>query len=217
MQFCTVTPVIESVPPATPYTETTHPQPSITSPQRLPNPMPTFTITAPPNQGPRAFFRASSIFQPSTGTYVPFPEILTPTTPVSQQPMPVPLSTTTNSRLVTPATVLYTSAGNTFSVQSVPQQTETIFYALNQPSTPIPQYIIGKDTSNGLNTAFVFEPGYIDPQPRRSFIPSTYTVASLKRQLNKLEAENNRLRRENQEKYVELEEVTWNVQRQMED
>ncbi len=119
--------------------------------------------------------------------------------------------------LITPATVLYMSTvnNNTFLQHPTAQQNETTLYGVNQP--PTPQYTATENVSNEFNTAFIFEPGYVEPNPTRSFIPSTNTVASLKRQLNKLEAENNRLRRENKEKYAELEQATRNMQHQTED
>ncbi len=70
LQFRLIMPVVESVQPRTPGPGVNRPQSIVSLPSRLPNPMPTFTISAPPNQGHRAFFRALNIFQPSSGIYI---------------------------------------------------------------------------------------------------------------------------------------------------
>ncbi len=199
LEFRSIMPVIEQVQPRTPAPNVDRIQPGTPIQTRLPNPMPTFALSPPPNQGPRAFFRASNIFQPSIGTYIPFPELLTP------------ITTTTAPFLVTPATLLYTSAG------TAAQTRDAAIFAVTNPGTT-------EDTSGihgePFNTAFLNEsrgPTYSVPTAPRTYIPSVNTIASLKRQLNKLEAENNRLRRENQEKYAELEETAKNSYRQAEE
>ncbi len=56
MQFRPVTLVIETLQLMSTEERSARPNPVINSPLCLPHPMPTFTINAPPNQGPRAFF-----------------------------------------------------------------------------------------------------------------------------------------------------------------
>ncbi len=199
LEFRPITPVIEQVQPRMAAPNVDRIQPSTPIQTHLPNPMPTFTLSPPTSQGPRAFFRASYIFQPSLGTYIPFPELLTP------------ITTTTAPFLVTPATLLYTSAG------MAAQSGDAAIYAVTNPGTT--------ENTSGMhgepfNTAFMNKsqvPTYSVTTAPRTFIPSANTVASLKWQLNKLEAENNRLRRENQEKYAELEETAKNLYRHVEE
>ncbi len=216
-EFRPLTPVTVQVRQETPPPVVNRPQPvRVEASARLPNPMPTFSIPAPTNQGPRAFFRSSGIFQPSSGTYVPFPELLTPVSPPLQQSgsyVPPP----TTPVLVTPATVLYTSAAQVPPYDTRVQPTETEFVAIQNPETSTSTYV---PSNQNLNTAFLGETGippFTAPESFRAYIPSTNTVASLKRQLNKLEAENNRLRKENAEKYAELEKATKNTYRQTEE
>ncbi len=216
-EFRPLTPVTVQVQQDPPPPVVNRPQPvRVEASARLPNPMPTFSIPAPTNQGPRAFFRSSGIFQPSSGTYVPFPELLTPVSPPLQQSAShVP--PTTNPVLVTPATVLYTSAAQVppYDTRMQPTDTEFVPIPIPEPSTSavIPP-------NENLNTAFLGEtctPPFTATEPFRTYIPSTNTVACLKRQLNKLEAENSRLRKENEQKYAELERAAQNTYRQTEE
>ncbi len=212
--------------PATPVTVEVHheaPSPTVNIPRptpsastRIPIPMPTFSLTSPTMQGPRAFFRNSGIFQPLAGTYVPFPELLSanpPTTQTSAEYAPPPPTPT----LVTPATVLYTSAAAEPQPTGYNQRSDATFVAVSQHEPSTSEYVPYQEH---LNTAFVADehvPPFVHSEPFRTFIPSTNTVASLKRQLNKLEAENNRLRKENEHKYAELEKAAARAYQQTEE
>ncbi len=118
---------------------------------------------------------------------------------------------------MTPATVLYTSAGNATHQGNRTQPPETEFFTISNPDPPTSTYV---PSNQEFNTAFIGEkgiPAFTATEPFRTFIPSMNTVVSLKRQLNKLEAENNRLRKENEQKYAELEKATRNTNRQTEE
>ncbi len=214
--FRLVTPVTVQVHHETPSPTVNRPRATPSASTRLPIPMPTFSLTSPTTQGPRAFFRNSGIFQPSAGTYVPFPELLSansPPTQTSAQYVPPP----TTPILMTPATVLYTSAAAGPQANNYSQQSDATFVAVSHQEPSTSDYV---PFQQEMNTAFVADqqvPPFAPSEPFRTFIPSTNTVASLKRQLNKLEAENNRLRKENEHKYAELEKAAARAYQQTEE
>ncbi len=150
-EFCPVTRVTVQVQQPTPVPTISNPQPTVTASMRLPNPMLTFTFTSPTNQGPRAFFRTSNIFQPSAGTYVPFPELLTPTPPPNQEQVTY-IAPSTTPVLLTPAMVLYTLAGNTAQSTYVTQPNETVFFAVSNQTPSTSNHV---QPNHKLNTTFV--------------------------------------------------------------
>ncbi len=215
-QFRPIMPVIEQVRPLTPTPAEVQRQAGFQTAPRLHNPMPTFTFASPTGQGPRAFIRSPNVFQPSTRAYIPLSEFVTPTT---QSSTVVTLPSTTPV-LMTPATILYTTTATEAQAVYDTRTNEAIFIPVSTPtpthinSTYVPDTVQYQpyDTAVGEN-----QPTYTIPETSRTFIPSTNTVASLKWQLNKLEAENSRLRKLNEEKNAELQRVTQTTHQQTEE
>ncbi len=227
--FQPISPVVQTAPPTPQRTPTRQQVPQyIFSPQRLmPHPMPAFQIVSPYTgltQTPRAFLRSTTpcrvtdqhgynTLNPPRSEAVP---ILAPT--IDQGGVPRP-DVTITPPILTPYMGVHTTSeqGITqtyvhlppiLTEQPIPIQTEG--QAMTRPqqqNLPHTSNIVAEPTHPQIREQLVTQTQPQYQSPFRAFIPSINTVSSLKRQLNKLEAENYRLRMENDKKYEELQQM----------
>ncbi len=224
--FQPISPVIQTAPPTPQPIDTRQQVPKyILSPQPyLPNPMPAFQVISPYtglSQTPRAFLRPTTAYHVRGQTVASIPH------PVRSETVPIPVRTTIHTPalqpqvtdtppLLTPYTVLQATTDQVtnpachelpavLTEYHIGAHTDTIPPPHNpEIHTPSPTAEVTPCHTVPRQTQFDAPEGHPQYQPPfRSFIPSTNTVSSLKRQLNKLEAENYKLRMENDRKYAE--------------